>query len=196
MTLNLILLGVFVAVTFALWREGTWSAIIMLLDVLLAATLATAWYPAVVGRLQPMFASYTYLLDFLALEGLFCLLVLAFREVTDRISRTRVKFRRPVEMVGGPLVAALTAWVMVCFTATALHTAPVPRAFVQPTPDARMFFGLAPDRRWLSWVRGSSQQGPFARPAAAFDPEADFILRYADRRLKLEQAEGLRVNAN
>ena len=131
MTLNLILLGVFVAVTFALWREGTWSAIIMLLDVLLAATLATAWYPAVVGRLQPMFASYTYLLDFLALEGLFCLLVLAFREVTDRILRTRVKFRRPVEMVGGPLVAALTAWVMVCFTATALHTAPVPRAFVQ-----------------------------------------------------------------
>lgn len=195
MILSLVLLGIFVAVTFALWREGTWSAVIMLLDVLLAATLATAWYPAVVARLEPMFASFTYLLDFLALQGLFCLLVLAFREVTDRISRTRVKFRRPVELVGGPLVAMLTGWVMVCFTAASLHTAPVPRNVVQPTPEARMLFGLAPDRRWLAWVRGSSIRGPFAAPAAAFDPDADFVLRYADRRHALEREQQLRVRA-
>jgi len=195
MILSLVLLGIFVAVTFALWREGTWSAVIMLLDVLLAATLATAWYPAVVARLEPMFASFTYLLDFLALQGLFCLLVLVFREVTDRISGTRVKFRRPVELVGGPLVAMLTGWVMVCFTAASLHTAPVPRNVVQPTPEARMFFEIAPDRRWLAWVRGSSIRGPFAAPAAAFDPDADFVLRYADRRHALEREQQLRVRA-
>jgi len=163
--------------------------------VLLAATLATAWYPAVVARLEPMFASFTYLLDFLALQGLFCLLVLVFREVTDRISGTRVKFRRPVELVGGPLVAMLTGWVMVCFTAASLHTAPVPRNVVQPTPEARMLFEIAPDRRWLAWVRGSSIRGPFAAPAAAFDPDADFVLRYADRRHALEREQQLRVRA-
>jgi hypothetical protein len=73
--------------------------------------------------------------------------------------------------------------------------APVPRDLVQPTPAARLFLGLAPDRKWLSWVRGSSRSGPFSRPEHAFDKEADFILRYADRRLKLEGEEGLRTAA-
>jgi hypothetical protein len=193
MTVTLILAGVFVAVAFAIWREGPWSGLVMLLNLLLAASLATAWYPTVVARIEPMLSSYTYLLDFVVLQGLFCLLLLVFREVTDRLSRTRVRFRKPVELAAGPVVAVITAWVMVCFTAASLHTAPVPRDFVQPTPEARMFFGLAPDRRWLAWVRGASLGGPFARPQSPFDPKADFILRYADRRHALEGEEQLRV---
>lgn len=196
MIVSLVLLGVFIAVTFALWREGPWSGLIMLLNVLLAASLATVWYPVVVARLEPVVGSYTYLLDFVALQGTFCILVLVMREITDRLSRTRVRFRKPVELTAGPLVAVLTAWIVVCFTAASLHTAPVPRDVIQPTPEARMFFGLAPDRRWLAWVRGSSLKGPFARPDHAFDPQADFILRYASRRQALEAAPALRVDAN
>jgi hypothetical protein len=196
MIVSLMLLGIFIAVSFALWREGPWSGLIMLLNVLLAASLATAWYPVVVARLEPLLGSYTYLLDFIALQGTFCVLLLALREITDRLSRNRVRFRKPVELAAGPLVAVLTAWVVVCFTAASLHTAPVPRDFIQPTPEARMFFGLAPDRRWLAWVRGSSLRGPFAHPADAFDPEADFILRYASRRQALEAESTLRVEEN
>jgi hypothetical protein len=53
--------------------------------------------------------------------------------------------------------------------------------------DARMFLGLAPDRKWLAWVRGSTgAAGPFASYSETgkpwFDPDADFVLRYADRR--------------
>ena len=194
MIISLVLLGVFVAVSFALWREGPWSGLIMLLNVLLAASLAMAWYPVVVARLEPALPSYTNLLDFVALQGTFCLLLLVLRELTDRVSRTRVRFRKPVELVAGPLVAVLTAWIVVCFTAASLHTAPVPRDMIQPTPEARMFFGLAPDRRWLAWVRGSSLRGPFANPDQAFDPQADFILRYASRRQALEAQPGLRVD--
>lgn len=193
MILSLILLGVFVAVAFALWREGPWSGLIMLLNVLLAATLATAWYPYLVRWAEPQFPSYTYLLDFVALQGLFCLLLLVFREVTDRLSKTRVRFRKPVELAAGPLVAALTAWVMVAFTAASLHTAPLPRDFVQPSPDARMFFGLAPDRWWLWWVRGATANGPFANPERAFDRDGEFITRYATRRQLLEKEQALRV---
>jgi hypothetical protein len=196
MIVSLMLLGIFIAVSFALWREGPWSGLIMLLNVLLAASLATAWYPVVVARLEPLLGSYTYLLDFIALQGTFCVLLLVMREITDRLSRTRVRFRKPVELAAGPLVAVLTAWVVVCFTAASLHTAPVPRDLIQPTPEDRMFFGLAPDRRWLAWVRGSSLRGPFADPADAFDPEADFILRYASRRQVLEAEPALRVEEN
>ena len=194
MILTLILLAVFVTVTAALWKEGLWSSLVMLLNVVLAATVATAWYEKLVAVLEPRLPSYTYLLDFVSMWALFCLLLLGLREATDRISRTKVKLRRPVELFGGPLVAAVVGWVMTCFTAASLHTAPVPRDSVQPTPEARMFFGLAPDRKWLSWVRGSTLAGPFAVPDSAFDKDADFIIRSADRRKRLENEPGLRVD--
>jgi hypothetical protein len=194
MTLNLILLAVFVLVTVALWKEGLWASLVMLLQVVLAATVATAWYERVVAMLEPRLPSYTYLLDFVALWGLFCLILLGLREATDRLSRTKIRLRRPVELFAGPVVAALAGWVVTCFTAASLHVAPLPRNFVQPTPEARMLFGLAPDRKWLAWTRGATLKGPFAVPAAAFDKDADFIIRYADRRKRLEDEPSLRVN--
>ena len=194
MTLSLILLGLFVAVTFALWREGLWSTAIMFLNILAAATFATAWYETLVAfLLKRGLSSYDYLLDFLCLWGLFAVILLALRETSDRVSRTKVRFRKPVEMFGCPLVAAAAAWVVVCFTAASLHTTALPRDVIQATPEARMFFGLAPDRRWLQWVRGSTLRGPFARKEHAFDAEADFVVRYATRRKQLEAEQELRV---
>ena len=194
MTLSLILLGLFIAVTFALWREGLWSTAIMFLNILAAATFATAWYETLVAfLLKRGLSSYDYLLDFLCLWGLFAVILLALRETSDRVTRTKVRFRKPVEMFGCPVVAAATAWVVICFTAASLHTTALPRDVIQATPEARMFFGLAPDRRWLQWVRGSSLSGPFARKDHAFDQQADFIIRYATRRKQLEAEQELRV---
>lgn len=194
MTLNLVLLGLFVAVTFALWREGLWSSAVMLLNILAAATFATAWYESVVAFLVKRgMASYDYLLDFVCIWGLFAILLLVLREVSDRISRTKVRFRKPVELFASPVVAAAAAWIVVCFTSATLHTAAVPRDMIQATPEARMFFGLSPDRRWLQWVRGSTLRGPFRRPEYAFDERADFIIRYATRRKQLEAESELRV---
>lgn len=192
--ISFLLLGLFVAVAFALWREGLWSAAIMLLNLLLAATFATAWYERLVTFLMGRLPSYDYLLDFVSLWGLFAITLLVLREITDRVSRRKVRFRKPVEMFGCPVVAAVAAWIFVCFTAASLHTAALPRDAIQPTPEARMFFGLEPDRRWLQWVRGSTAAGaPFAVPARRFDPDADFILRYATRRHQLEAQPELRV---
>ena len=80
MIVSLILLGVFIAVTFALWHEGTWGGLIMLLNVLLAATLATAWYEWVLGFLEPRLAGFTYVLDFVVIWGLFAVVLLVARE--------------------------------------------------------------------------------------------------------------------
>lgn len=197
MIVNILLLLVFVAVVIVLTREGLWSGLVMLLNILAAATVSTAWYERVAALVDERMPSYTYLVDFLALWGLFAVVLLVMRLVTDRVSRTKVKFLRQVEMVGSPLVAVVAGWIMVCFAAASLHTAPVPRSVVQAEPDSRsMFFGLAPDRKWLAWVRFATKDGPFAYApggAVVFDNEADFILRYGDRRLKLEQADGLRV---
>ncbi|NDC64250.1 MAG: hypothetical protein EBZ59_09780 [Planctomycetia bacterium] len=194
MIVNVLLLAVFLAVTGLLFREGLWSALVMLPGVLLAASLATAWFETLSGAIENVLPSYCYLLDFLSMWAIFCIVLLACREATDRVSRSRVVYRRPVEMVGSILVSAVVGWVMVAFTAASLHTAALPRDAVQPTPESRMLFGLAPDRKWLSWVRNASRAGPFSRAANAFDRDADFILRYANRRQKLEAEESLRVS--
>jgi len=196
MIVNILLLVVFLAVTALLARDGLWSGLVMLPSVLLAASLATAWFETLAAVLEKILPSYTYLLDFLSIWTIFCVVLLVLREVTDRVSRTRVKYRRPLEMVGSVLVAAVVGWVMVAFTAASLHTAAVPRDLVQPTPESRMFFGLSPDRKWLSWVRNASRSGPFSNVAHAFDKDADFILRYANRRQKLEAEKSLRVSVD
>ncbi len=188
MIVNFILLFIFGMVTFAMWRqERPWGGLIMLLNILLAAALATAWFGPLARWAQTKFPSYTFLLDFVAIQSLFGILLLAFRETTDRLSKTRVRFRKPIEMAAGPIIGVMAAWIMVGFMAATLHTAPVPRSFVQATPDTRMFFGLAPDRWWLSWMRNASAHGPFGSPEIAFDPNGDFIERYATRRKLLEQ---------
>jgi len=194
MILNLFLIIVFLATALALFRDGLWSGLIMLLNILLATTVASAWYETVARLLDGRLPSYTYLLDFFSIWGLFALVLLVMREITDRLSRTKVKFVKQVELGGSIAVAILAGWLMLCFAAASLHTAAVPRGLVQPTPAARMFFGFSPDRKWLAWTRWSTEKGPFSNKDHVFDPDGDFILRYADRRHKLEQEEGLRLS--
>ena len=48
-----------------------------------------------------------------------------------------------------------------------------------------MFFGLAPDQQWLAFTERMSR-GPFARmEPRVFDPEHEFIPKYASRRANL-----------
>ena len=196
MIITLMLLAILAAVTGMLVREGLWRAILMFLNVLVAASVATAWFEPLAQFLDSKLGSYGDLLDFLSIWLIFCAVLAILREATDRLAPTKVEFPLLVERIGVGITAFMTGWVMVAFTATTLHTAPVPRDFVQPTPEARMFLGLAPDHKWLGWIHGSSLSGPFSRRRGSknpedvfdknlvFDLDADFILRYADRRLK------------
>lgn len=192
MMVNLLLLVVFAAVTLMLTREGLWSSLVMLLNVLVAASMATAWHGRLAAAAEAYLPSFVSLLDFLSIWAIFCVVLLVLRETTDRVSHTRVKFLKQVEMFGAPVAAAAVGWVMMAFTAASLHTAALPRDVVQPTPEARMLFGLSPDRKWLSWVRNASRSGPFAVAGRPFDKDAEFIVRHAHRRLRLEPSETLR----
>jgi hypothetical protein len=183
MIISLVLFAILAAVTGMLVREGLWRSTLMFFNVLTAATVATAWFSPLAAVLEEQIKGYAKLVDFLSIWLIFCVVLALLRELTDRMSPTSLVFPLLVERIGGGLMAFLTGWIMMAFIAATLHTAPVTREEVQPTPEARMFFGLAPDRKWLGWVRGSSLTGPFSRgPDRVFDKEADFILRYAGRR--------------
>jgi len=184
----LLLMTVFGLVTFFVARQGLWTALVMFPSVLVAATLATAWHGWVAERLSGVFPNYANLFDLLSIHFLFFFLFGLMREVTDRVSRTRVTFPKLVDQIGGPVVAVFVGWTVMAFLAASLHVAAVRRDDVQPTPSARMLFGLSPDRAWLQWMRGSSMHGPFGNRESPFDEHADFIIRHAARRHSIEQA--------
>src|SRR6056297_1385730 len=156
----LVAIGLVAIVIFAFTSpEGFWSNTITLINVVLAAMLAMNYFEPVAAFFDTgdMLASFTYLLDIIAIWAVFAIAFSLLRFVTDSISRTRVRFRMPVETIGNLVMCAAIAWVMVSFTMTTFHLAPLARtpfqgAF-QETPMANNLLGLAPDRMWLGFFQ-------------------------------------------
>lgn len=191
----LLLLLIFGIVAAALWFQGLWSNAVTLINLFLAMMIATNFWEPLTTMLEGAgLGSYTYLLDFLVLWILFAVAFGILRAVTDAISQTQVKFDLPVEMAGRSLLAAWCAWLVVCFAAFSLHMAPLNSetplgAWTSPTSPTFIF--TSPDRLWLGYMHSRSK-GAFSG-AQVFDPNAEFPLKYRDRRIKYAQASDLRV---
>jgi len=203
MYLNLALASVFFGVLACLVREGLWSNCIKLFNVVLAAMLATNYFEPLADFLTVRMPTYTYVWDLIAVWGIFAVALIVMQTITDRISRVQVRFRKPVEMAGGIFLACWVGWMMVCFTAFTLHLAPMSQSFLGDSfgasPDEAVFFGLAPDRQWLAFMHGMTDNGSLAKSHApedertVFDPDADFIFKYAASRKRFEDLREIRT---
>ena len=187
MVINLGLVAIMALVGVRVFRGGLLRGLGMFLSVLVAASLATAWYEWLAAWLEKQLPAYTYFLDVAAVWLLFGLILAAIGGATTWLVRGDIRFAKPVEIGGSVVIALMTAWTVVEFTALSLHTAPLKADAVPTKPGTSMLFGLKPDRCWLWWIRGSSRNGPFANPAGVFDPENDFVERHELRRTQLAQ---------
>ncbi len=207
--LTILLVVIFLACVGVLYPEGMWSNAIRLINVVTAALLATNFWEPAAKWLDDWNSSYTYFWDFIAIWGLFAFFMVVLRALTDSISKVKVRFLNIADRVGSGLFAAWVGWVMVCFTLTTLHMAPLSRNFLFDgfQPEQRMFIGMAPDRKWLGFTQKMSL-GTFCRSATeeewqrekyVFDPQSQFMPKYATRRANLEGHVGstgtFRVNA-
>jgi len=197
--MEMILPGVFALILIValatLGNEGMWSNAIVLFNVVTAALLATNFWEPVVAWVMTKQPGGVYVWDYLALWGLFAGSYMALRTVTDTVSRVRVRFPKPVDVAGSWFFAAWVGWVMICFTAMTMHTAPLSKNFLFGgfTPEKRMFFETSPDRLWLGFMQKMSQ-GSFARSAPegqpeahVFDPNGEFMVKYATRRTVMQK---------
>lgn len=185
-----LLIVVFLFCLAFLTPEGLWNNTVQLVNVLTAALLAINFWEPVAKLLDGFLPFFTYLWDIAVLWGIFGASLLLFQTITRNASAAKVRFAKIVEQIGSPLCAFLVGWVMVCFTTTTLHTAPLGERFLWGGFDhnSRMLFGLAPDRQFLGCVnfvsRGSLSCFVFeARP---FDPDHKFMQNYALRRAAYE----------
>jgi uncharacterized membrane protein required for colicin V production len=191
--LPFLMLVIFFAVVATCFAEGMWSNAVRLVNVITAGLLAVNFYEPLATALDKWQHSYTYLWDFLALWALFSVFLLVFRELTDRVSRVKVRFLKVADRIGGVVFSIWIGYAMICFTLMTLHTAPLGKNFLfegfSTQKDARMFFGMAaPDRDWLGFTQKMST-GAFAG-AEEFDPNAEFMPKYAARRSNLEKYIG------
>ena len=210
--LFLVLLLVFAGVAAAIWFQGFWSGVIAFMNLLIAAMIATNYFePICTGLLENMFrlTSYTFLLDFVVLWFLFGAVYATLRGITDLISRTQVKFELPIEMGGRSVMALLCGWLMTCFVAFSLQMAPLNAENplgAWATPNSKTFLVTSPDRLWMRFMfdrsRGAFARGNFSgspHPSdaglnvEAFDPRAEFALKYHERRKAFAAQSDLRV---
>jgi hypothetical protein len=207
--LSLLFALIFLACLGFLFSEGMWSIAIRLVNVVTSALLAMNYFEPVAKMLEGFADSFTYFWDFVALWAVFAASMIVLRTVTDALSHVKVRFLKVADKIGGGVFAAWIGWVMVCFTAMSLHTAPLARSFFFGAfqPEQSLFFmGIQPDRQWLAFTQkmsygGFSRSLPKDEPnaygaiegeseaaahVAAFDRDASFLPKYATRRQKLE----------
>lgn len=182
-------------------REGMWSNAIKLVNIITSGLIAYGFYSPLTIYLDEMTGgSNTYWLDFAIIWGLFVVSMIVLDQLTKLASRTRMRFKYPIDTIGGPLVGLLAAWVLAAFVMATLHTSPMPRdAFggklvASSDVNSALLF-TAPDAAWLRFVdrvAGSDALGPGGDKVFSAGPFARF---YGDHREAFEtsNAKWLRV---
>lgn len=222
LTLTIVL--TFLIIVASTWFMGLWSNMLTLINLIIAATIACGFFepiataldnsinPETGVRFAGRFSTYTYLLDFLILWGLFFVSFGFLRLGTDICSKYKMKFNIWVELAGRSVFSIWIAWAFICFATFTLHTAPLPlNAFggeFQRTPDSRNFLGIGPDRLWMSYLQSRSR-GAFAswevresdlhpddqgKNIQPFDSKGEYIFKYHDRREVFANEEQTRVS--
>jgi hypothetical protein len=196
MYLNISFLAIMLIVVACMYNGGLWSNTLMLFNVITSALVASSLADPLIHFFVSKESSYTFVWDYLSYWLIFALCMIVCRGLTDALSKVKVRFKKPVDMAGGLFFAAWTAWVIVCFTAMTMHTAPIDRnSFLggefQPTPQTQTMFGLGPDRLWLGFVRKQSLGS--LSGSNEFDPQGKFILDYAERRHRSEELKEIRL---
>ena len=100
-------------------------------------------------------------LDFAVMWALFLVAMVLCRTFSGLASKTRLRFKNPIDPAGGPIVGIFAAWVLATFTLATLHTSPMPKdAFsgklVYDVNSASMF--TQPDVAWLRFVETMSKE--------------------------------------
>ena len=101
--------------TFAMCiQQGLWSNTLTAINILLSGLIAFGCYaPLAKLAVENGMGEYTYLLDFLFLWVLYvAAFVILHRVFSGQLSKTRMRFKNPIDTIGGPVMAAIAGLLM------------------------------------------------------------------------------------
>lgn len=180
-------------------REGLWSNTLTLVNVIFSGLVAFGFYMPLVVYLDESVTDgqHTYWLDFAVLWALFCVAMVICRSLTAAFSKTRMRFKYPIDDVGGPLVGFIAAFVLASFTLATFHVAPMPKDILggkiaYTSVDSVSNFSQ-PDAAWLSFFQTVSDAAAFGTDSTGRFSANAFVKIYGDRRAKFDKAPSLIV---
>lgn len=180
------LLVVWGLVTWCVSGEGPFGAAVNCLIVILSGLLAMNFFEPVAAFCASSLASsgaWPYRWDFIALVGLFAGAVFGLRILMEKLSPRYIDIEGLAYEIGRWGFGLVAGYATMAFMLTALHTAPLPRNFMEFRPErANLFDTVAPDRQWLGFTQYVSESGVFASgtPRIFDGPVSDFIDDQAD----------------
>ncbi len=180
-------------------REGLWSNTITLVNIIISGLVAFGFYSPLVIYLNEELTNgqHTYWLDFAVIWALFGASMVICRALTGAASKTRMRFKNPIDPVGGPLVGVIAAWVLASFTLATLHTSPMPKdAFSGKLVHADVTTAsplTSPDAAWLRFVQKMSAPTALGSGTTQDFSAKAFVKIYGDRRAAFEKADKLIV---
>ncbi len=103
-----------------------------------------------------------------------------------------MRFKHPIDPVGGPIVGFLAAWVLADFTLATLHTSPMPKdAFggklVYSDADSA-FMLTSPDAAWLRFVAAMSDPTAYGSGSTDKITAQGFVNLYTQHREKFDKS--------
>ena len=101
-------------------RDGIWTNLIRLFNLIFSGLIATTYFETLAGTLEGFAPSYTYLLDFLSIWLIFIVVYAILRELTIRLSVVKVWFPAIIDKWGGVALAVILGFTMLSFSVFAL----------------------------------------------------------------------------
>jgi uncharacterized membrane protein required for colicin V production len=180
-------------------REGLWSNTLTLINVIISGLVAFGFYSPLVAYLDEDVTSgqHTYWLDFALIWALFAVTMLVLRTLMAAASKTRLRFKNPIDTYAGPAVGFIAAWVLAAFTLATLHTSPMPKnqfggKLVYNDADTASFI-TSPDAAWLRFIERVNPAAALGSGSTDGFSAKAFVKIYTDRREKFDKSEGLIV---
>lgn len=164
-------------VAYSAFREGIFTALTILVNILLAGLVTFNFWEPLCSLAEPMVEGgflHDYL-DFFVMIALFCLSLALLRMATNNLANYQIQFTAMLNQIGGAAVGLLNGYLLSGFLVCALETLPWHQNFVDFKPrvsgeDSRV---LPPDRVWLSLMRHAGAY-PFARASDRPDAESPY----------------------
>ena len=152
---QLVLLGIIFVCVALSFNKGLWRNMIMLVNAIFAALLATNYFEPLAEFLKSKNVEYDFMVDLISAWLIFAVAMLVLRIVTDRLVVHKIRFIKPVDLGVGIFFSLWTGWIVACFAAFTLHVSPLPRDAVEASPAASNFM-FSPDRLWLGFMQAQS----------------------------------------
>jgi hypothetical protein len=176
-------------------REGLWSNALTLFNILISGLVAFGLYsPITVWLDVQLDGAFTYAIDYVVVWALFVVTMVILRIVTRAASATRMRFRHPIDSVGGPLVGLIAAWTLTGFVTATLHMAPVSKEALggamvyASSADLEKPPLMSPHLGWLRLVQRLSRSASLGTSGTDKFTVAEFVTTYTDHRAKFEKA--------